>query len=143
MAELTRGRIWAMCQANFHGSSPMILQVVDYRRIVNQDNGTVRYKFIVSDGINQIGAMLASYINELAADEGGQIRLNSVIQINECTGVLVQRRKVMIILHAAFMQQEAEVIGFPEDVPPSSQRAKETLEELDAACAAMYQAALG
>ena len=88
-----------------------ILQVIK----AGGNQGMVRYRVVLSDGLNFVQGMLATQLNHLVTD--GQIADNVVIRINDFMVNLVQNRTVLVVLAVDVIDSQCgQKIGNPSVV---------------------------
>lgn len=95
------------------------LQVTDLKQVqTKQPQQSDRFRLVLSDGSHLQQAMLGTQINHLVKD--GNLRIGSIVQLNQYTCTTVQGRMIIIILELALVAEECELIGNPVSAQRSS-----------------------
>ncbi|KAJ6347700.1 hypothetical protein OIU76_004229 [Salix suchowensis] len=95
------------------------LQVTDLKQVqTKQPQQSDRFRLVLSDGSHLQQAMLGTQINHLVKD--GNLRIGSIVQLNQYTCTTVQGRMIIIILELALVAEGCELIGNPVSAQKSS-----------------------
>lgn len=95
------------------------LQVTDLKQVqTKQPQQSDRFRLVLSDGSHLQQAMLGTQINHLVKD--GNLRIGSIVQLNQYTCTTVQGRMIIIILELTLVAEECELIGNPVSAQRSS-----------------------
>ncbi|CAK7355970.1 unnamed protein product [Dovyalis caffra] len=88
------------------------LQVTELKQVqTKQPQQSDRFRLVLSDGSHFQQAMLGTQINHLVKD--GNLRIGSIVQLNQYTCTTVQGRMIIIILELALVAEGCELIGNP------------------------------
>ncbi|GAA5978470.1 hypothetical protein JCM10908_004367 [Rhodotorula pacifica] len=105
-----------------------VLQVLSCKAISTQQ-GTERYRLILSDGQYFAQGMVATNLNHVVAGDNPEVYRNTVVKLTGYAVNHVQNRKVIIILAVEVLSQEPEKIGEPVTI----EKALSTLVSADGA----------
>ncbi|KAI3831046.1 hypothetical protein MKW92_019847 [Papaver armeniacum] len=109
---LTQNAIAMICNGGFQGDDlKPIVQVVDIKLISSNNTTAERYRMVISDGVHTQQGMLATQKNELV--HSGQLQTNSIVELSQFVGQLVQNRKIIIIIDLKVIVEKCEKIGNP------------------------------
>ncbi|RZC73961.1 hypothetical protein C5167_049442 [Papaver somniferum] len=109
---LTQNAIAMICSGQFQGDDlKPIVQVVDIKLISSNNTNAERYRMVISDGVHTQQGMLATQKNELV--HSGQLKTNSIVELSQFVGQLVQNRKIIIIIDLKVIVEKCEKIGNP------------------------------
>lgn len=93
-------------------AGPFRLQVIGTKKIAKEaQTGPVKYKVLLSDGVNATACIMASQIANLVSS--GEIREGTVIDVLECIKNVNGSKCIIIILNCNVIQQDVPKIGAP------------------------------
>lgn len=107
---LTRGAIAAIIEggAAAEGLSP-VLRVVEVRPLSNSQTSSERYRLMLSDGVDQHQAMIASQTAGVV--RSGALRDGSIIQLTEYICNTIQTRRLIIIINLEVLSTVGDNTG--------------------------------
>lgn len=116
-ANLSRGALATIVEGGegAEGLKP-ILQVTDCRPL--HHSSAERYRMMLSDGLVQQQAMLATQMNEIV--KSGALQKGSIIRMTEYVCNTIQDRRIIIIIGLDVLSGETGAIGAENNFEPSS-----------------------
>ncbi|GAX27362.1 replication factor A1 [Fistulifera solaris] len=115
MEMITSNAISKLVQvAGVDSSFSPIVQVVSLKQVGNSND---RYRAVLSDGIHFVQGMLSKQLTSMV--HAGELRDNSIVQLQECLKNEVSGRLVIILLNLRVLDNPGQRIGAPIDIEPS------------------------
>ncbi|OVA18441.1 zinc finger protein [Macleaya cordata] len=111
---LTNNAIAMICNGEFQGDDAKpVVQVADIKLLsAGQQNGTERYRMLLSDGMHLQQGMLATQMNSLV--HSGKLQKGSVVQLSQFVSQVIQNRKIIIIIELNVILEKCDPIGVPK-----------------------------
>ncbi|KAJ6808923.1 replication protein A 70 kDa DNA-binding subunit A-like [Iris pallida] len=108
--DLSRGAISTISEGASEDLKP-VLQVMEVRLVNTAQTKTERFRMVLSDGVHQQQAMLATQMNHIV--QSGALQKGSIVQLNEFICNSIQGRRIIIVINLDVLAEKCDPIGDP------------------------------